>query len=190
VLATGAAEAVGVGEDTVLIARDERISIVDLAGDPVGQRSAGVGITAIARNDRFLVVGYREGTIEAHALDESGPVPSDFFELAPSGPVIRIVTGPMDTVIAGYANGTVAMWNLVDGVRLDHARLHGPITHLGIEGHRLYAASALGRSMVWDLEVFSRDYCDVMRDVWREVQATWHSGRAVPQPPPDSHPCR
>jgi hypothetical protein len=190
VLASGASEAVGVGEDTVLIARDERVSILDLAGDPAGQRSVGIGVTALGRSDRFIVIGYRDGTIEAHALGGDHTAPTDFFEPAASGPVIRILTGPMNTVIAGYANGTVAMWNLVDGVRLTHARLHGPIAHLAIEGHRLYAASALGRSLVWDLEVFSRDYCDVLRDVWREVPATWHSGRAIPQPPPVSHPCR
>jgi hypothetical protein len=190
VLASGPTEAVGVGEDTLLIARDERVSIVDLAGDPIGRRSVGVGVTAVGRSAGFVVVGYRDGTIEAQALAEDGAAPTDYFEPAASGPVLRIVPGPMDTVIAGYANGTVAMWNIVDGVRLGQARLHGPIVHLALEGHRLYAASALGRSLVWDLDVFARDYCDVLRDVWREVPATWHNGRAVPQPPPASHPCR
>jgi hypothetical protein len=136
-----------------------------------------------------VMIGYRDGTIEAQPLEGDGG-PTDFFEPAASGRVMRILAGPMNTVIAGYANGTVAMWNVLDGVRLAHARLHGPIAHLALEGQRLYAASALGRSLVWDLEVFSRDYCDVLRDVWREVPSTWHNGRAIPQDPPVAHPCR
>jgi WD40 repeat protein len=190
-LASGATEAIGIGVGTVLIARGESISVLDPAGDPLGKHNTGVGVTALTRNARFVAVGFRDGTLEARRASDDSPPPTDFFEQLPAGPVTRLVLGPMDTLIAGYAGGTVAMWNLHDGVRLAHARLHGPVSHLVLDGQKLYAATGLGRSLVWDLDVFSRDYCDVMREVWREIPVMWDRGRPVPAPaPPEDHACR
>jgi hypothetical protein len=35
-----------------------------------------------------------------------------FFEEVPSARVVRIIAGPMEMLIAGYANSAFGMWNL------------------------------------------------------------------------------
>ncbi len=47
------------------------------------------------------------------------------------------------------------------------------------------AATELGDVEVVDLEVLSRDYCELMD----EVSKDWEGGRSVVQEPPAGHPC-
>ena len=102
---------------------------------------------------------------------------------------MRILAGPLNTVVVGYANGLVGLWDTRDGKRLAHARLHGPVVHLQLEDQMLFAATDLGHHLQWDLSVFSRDYCTLLREVWHEVPVVWSSGRPVAAPPPIKHRC-
>jgi len=96
----------------------------------------------------------------------------------------------MNTLIVGFANGVVGIWDLNDGSRLVHTRLYGAVVHLLIENNELYVATDLGRYLVWDLKVFYRDYCQLLRKVWKQVAVVWKDGRAVQRDPPRDHPCR
>jgi hypothetical protein len=63
-----------------------------------------------------LVLGYRDGHLELLPTDAEKPKPAYSFEQAPSSAVLRIVPGPMQTIVVGYANGVVGLWNLDDGM--------------------------------------------------------------------------
>ena len=38
-----------------------------------------------------------------------------------------------------------------------------------------------------DFGVFHRDYCDILRQIWREVPVIWSAGLAVEESPPNAH---
>src|SRR4030095_9846597 len=97
--------------------------------------------------------------------------------------------GPRGTVIVGYSGGVVGMWALADGKRLGQALLHGPVVHLLLEDQQLYAATELGQHLTWDLGVFYRDYCSLMREIWSEVPVVWSNGRPVAAAAPTDHVC-
>jgi len=112
------------------------------------------------------------------------------FKDVPASPVERILAGAMDTLIVGYESGLLGIWNLRSGRRLVHERLHGPVSHLLLkEGRKLYAATELGRHLVWDLGVLRADRCAVLREVWAGVPVVWEGGRPVQRAPPAGHDC-
>jgi hypothetical protein len=55
-------------------------------------------------------------------------------------------------------------------------------------GHRLYVASETGDWRTFDLSVLKSSYCDLMRQVWREVPEVWKEGQLEPGMP-GSHEC-
>ncbi len=137
----------------------------------------------------YVVVGFAEGSIELIPTASSRLKPSYAFEQVPSSPPVRILAGPMGTLIIGYANGLVGIWNQSDGTRLAHAQLHGPVVHLLLENGKLYAATELGGHLVWDLSAFYRDYCELLREVWQQVPVIWYEGHPTARPPPADHRC-
>jgi len=58
-----------------------------------------------------------------------------------------------------------------------------------MDRERLYAASDLGRQLVWDLSAFHKDYCALMRQLWDEVPVVWQSGQTLERPAPAGHRC-
>ena len=86
-------------------------------------------------------------------------------------------------------SGTVGLWDLATGTRLDSWTLHGPVRHLLLEADRLHAVSDLGDVDTADLGVLRRPYCDLIREVWAHAPATWKGGRAERRAPPPGHAC-
>jgi len=97
--------------------------------------------------------------------------------------------GPRDTLIVGYENGVLGLWNLNDGSQLGHGRLHGPVVHLLLEQRHLFAASELGGQLSWDLSPFFLADCALAKQVASHVGVAWEHGRPVKVPYPDHHPC-
>jgi WD40 repeat protein/serine/threonine protein kinase len=182
------ATALGDG-DELLVATDREV----LAFRPdftVGQRVAvEVGVTALARkDDATFIVGYRDGSIElVHGGSSKSSVSS--FERHPASAPSRIVPGPANTALVGFANGVVGMWDLADGRLLATVRLHGPIVHADRNEHALVAATDLGDAVHWDVSALSRDRCDLLRELWERTPVVWRDGRAVRQAPPTDHVC-
>ena len=166
----------------------DAILLLDAKGNVKRELGRGVGVTALTKIGDYAAVGYRDGNIELLPLYGDAK-PELAFEQAPSSPAVRMLAGPMNTLIVGYANGTFGVWNLRDGTRLGQGRLHGPVRHLLFEGGKLYVASELGSSLVWDLSVLSTGYCELLREVWGAVPVGWAEGRAVRRPPPEGHRC-
>ena len=137
----------------------------------------------------WLALGNRDGNIELVSTVPGKSAPSFNFEDIPSNPVVRLLGGPKGTLIAGYANGLLGIWNLRNGTRLEHTRLHGPVSHMLLLGRKFYAATELGDHLVMDLSVFYEDYCDLLRRVWKKVPVVWEAGLPVVRPPPKNHRC-
>jgi WD40 repeat protein len=149
----------------------------------------GAGAVAVERLETGYLVGYRDGALEVWTPPPDPRRLPILFEGTPSSPPVSIEPGPQGTVAVGYASGDVGLWDLADGKRLGHTTLHGPVSHLLLEGSALYAATELGRSVRWDLGSFLRDRCDLLRELWDRVPIVWADGRAVLEMPPPNHPC-
>ncbi len=182
VLAAGEVTAVGPDGLGLLLARPGEVLRVDARGETIGTTSINGTVTAVARVGKEIVVGFSDGN-----LDLVGGI---HFRGVPSSPARHIVAGPMDTIIVGFDNGVVGMWNVQDGTPLAHARLHGRVVHLVLDDHWLHAASDLGDHISWDLDAFYTGYCELVREVWSRVPVVWREGAAAVAAPPEEHPCR
>ena len=182
--ATAVARAAG----QVLVAADSRVLLFDARGRKGASHEVGVGVSALARCGGQLAVGFTDGNIEVVPLD-GGRRPTHTFEGVPSSPVVRMLPGPMGSIIVGYANGLLGIWKLDSGALLHHVRLHGPVVHLVLRQGRLYAATELGDHLELDLRIFLRGYCDLVRQVWRRVPVVWDSGLPVKRKPHRKHRC-
>ncbi len=173
----------------ILVAVGRRVQVFSQTGQPGEDFPADVGVTALTRSDGWLVLGYREGNMELVSIADKQRRVGFSFEETPASPVARLKVGEMGTLVAGFANGLLGVWNLRTGKRLEHARLHGPVRHLALRSGRLVAASELGDHLVWNLDVFRISYCALLEEVWARVPVIWEQGRAVEQPPPADHAC-
>ncbi len=112
------------------------------------------------------------------------------LEEVPASPAVRLVPGPPGTLLAGFGDGTVGVWSLQDGRSLYRAKLHGAAIHLVASDRLVFAASELGDSLTLSLDAFGRDYCDLLREVWGDVDVVWRDGRPAVAPIPQDHACR
>jgi hypothetical protein len=103
--------------------------------------------------------------------------------------VLELVEVPPGLVAVGLADGTFGLWEMQTGDRVDAGKLHGPVKHMLLDGGRLVVVTELGDHVVWDLGVLFGAYCDLLRELWRQVPFDWEKGRAVVRPPPHEHPC-
>ena len=174
--------------DAMLLLDGQKVVRVTLDGKLQDERDVGTGASTLAVIGGKLLVGYANGSL-GQAGVASGEVSTASLEHTPSSPVVALAAGPRGTLIIGYANGELGIWQLNNGKRLDHARLHGPVVHLLVSNQRLYAATELGDPLVRDLSPLYQERCALMNEVWKQVPVVWSGGAAVKQAPPEDHPC-
>ncbi|MFH0901246.1 MAG: WD40 repeat domain-containing protein, partial [Pseudomonadota bacterium] len=171
------ATAIASHQGELLVAVGRQVVVVDpSSGATKASYAADIGVSAVGRVGDWLVLGYQQGQVELRPTRRGEPRPTHTFKGAPSCAVTRLVAGPPGTLVGGYANGTVAMWNLADGAVLEEAKLHGSIWHLFFTGEKLIAASEVGQYLAWDLSAFKQGYCELMRQVWRSIPVIWENG--------------
>jgi hypothetical protein len=175
----------------LLAARGDQVVSFDPAGVLRATETGERDITALAVLEGRLILGNARGGVRVLAPAQPGNTRLPGFTLVDTPPsqAVRIAAGPMATVVIGFANGQLGIWDLVHGERLYAARLHGAVTHLARSGRQLWAASELGDHLGLDLGVFEQDRCSLLREVWREVATVWANGRPALEPPPGEHPC-
>jgi len=187
ILAEGAS-AVALDGGALWVAGEREVVVMTPSGDETGRVPAGVNVSSIARAGGDLLVGYADGALDripVGASDSDAPPLADL----PGVAVLSIRPGPGGTVAAGFEDGFVGLWSLERGALLHSLQLHGPAVHLRFSGDRLHAASELGDHGRIDLGDLSRDYCDVLDEVWGEVPTLWAEGRIRVTPRPPDHLC-
>ena len=190
-LAEGATAVAVEGAD-LRVAAAGRVLTLDLQGVEKASIPGGAGATSLLGIGDQLVLGFADGNLELLSqlpAGEEGDGHSFRFKDVPSSNVTRLIEGPMSTLVAGYANGTVGVWDLRNGARLEHTRLHGPVTMMMLSGGQVYAATDLGDHQVLDLDALHMDYCELMRHVWDVVPVVWEDGLAIIRPADPSHSC-
>ncbi|HOX45110.1 MAG TPA: protein kinase [Myxococcota bacterium] len=184
------AEALGSGADgaELLVAAGERVHVFDALGHPRGEGPGGLGVAALLGLGDRLVLGFPEGHLEVRPRQATG-APGLNLEEVPEHAPTALAAGPAGSLIVGFADGLVGLWDLDSGERLLHAKLHGPVRHLLLDARGLSAASELGDHLRWELDDLARPYCELLEALWAQVPIAWEGGRPVARPRPGDHPC-
>jgi hypothetical protein len=175
--------------DEVLVVAQRSLQVFGPTGRTRAVYPVDPGVTAILADRDWFVLGFRDGDLEWVPRETGAERPRKYLEERPSSKVVKIMPGPMGTLIVGYLNGQVGIWELEAGYLLDSAKLHGPAVHMVLDGSALYVATELGNFVQWDLSTFFENYCDLLRKVWREVPIVWEKGLPKLRPPDRSHSC-
>jgi WD40 repeat protein len=169
----------------IMVSADSKILVFSPRGEPRSEHESVSDVTALTRVKTTFIVGRKDGAIELVPT-----VKGEYsFQDTPAAPVVRMIQGPMGTLIAGYKSGFVGIWDIQDGALLDHAWLNGSVKHMMLHDQKLYAATDLGDHLALDLGVFYAEYCDLLRKIWKKVPVVWEGGRPVERKPPDDHQC-
>jgi len=181
----GNATAVAGEADGWLVATGDQAVVYDAGGNQRERLASGIGVTSLLRAGGALVLGYRDGILERRRGGRSL-----LFDETPASPVTALASGPAEgTVLAGFANGGVGVWDVESGKRLETMQLHGLVDSVAVAGGRLHAATDLGDHAAYDLGVFRTDYCELLRTIWRQVPTQWGEGVPQAKPPPADHRC-
>ncbi len=175
--------------DGALVAAGGKVISLDRQARQRASVEVGKDVRALLAAGRWFALGYAEGTIALVPTRKGGPRPAFAFDSTPSSPVVRLTEGPAGTLVAGFANGVVGIWDLSNGSLLKQSRLHGSVEYLVMKEDRLVAATDLGDSIDLDLSLFNTPACDLLASVWRQVPVVWEGGLPVRRGPPASHRC-
>ncbi|MFH1834041.1 MAG: WD40 repeat domain-containing protein, partial [bacterium] len=171
--------ALGLAEDgEVLVAAGRLIHTFDREGTPVAKLDVPGAASAVAGLRSWYVLGYEDGTVEAVARSSGSKVVVP-FEATASSAAVKIVEGPPGTVAVGFAAGELGLWEVATGLRLDSARLHGPVEQLLVDGTSLHALTALGDLLVRDLSAFHLSHCDLLVRARNRIPVVWENGSPV-----------
>ncbi len=191
--ATALGRAHGDGKEQLLVAAGGQVRVFETSGLDRERLPADVGVTALTRlrhgDTDSIAVGYRDGTVELTAAGASERR-TLALEQVSSSQVVQMLQGPAGTLILGYADGLLGLWDVRTGARLDAVKLHGGLAHAAVHAGKLYVVTELGDHLAWDLSIFHADYCGLLKDVWDEVPVAWEDGRPTLKAPPKDHPCR
>jgi WD40 repeat protein/serine/threonine protein kinase len=182
----------------LLVVAEDQVRVFDSSGRKKMSFASGRGVNALASvrdvqdpSRRWIALGTQEGNIQ---LLSRSPATTTKRESTPlrdtaRSPVVAMVEGVPGTLVIGFASGEVGIWDMQNGSRLDHGKLHGPIFHMLMHDNRLYVASEMGDFLTWDLAAYEIPYCELLGQVWEDVLLVWKDGRAQPKSPPRDHSC-
>ncbi|MBN2360860.1 MAG: WD40 repeat domain-containing protein, partial [Deltaproteobacteria bacterium] len=179
------ATAFGRQGSTLLVACGDKLRWFDSAGNEVANRSRQIStdVTALAADDRWLLIGHKTGAIETISLVPGLSAASHALDQTLPSEVTKLIVGPMNTLIAGQLDGNVSIWDMQSGALLERVMLHGAVEHMLLDDKKLYAVSELGDPEVWDLSVLYLSRCELLQQVWSKVPSVWEEGRSVVKAP-------
>jgi WD40 repeat protein len=184
----GQAQTLGRFSGGFLVGAGGWVRRLDADGKPLGRLALGADATAVGQVQQQIAAGDARGQIRL--IGSSGAnVVIPALEAAPAAAVTWVGDGPRGTMVVGYADGHVGLWELAGGRKINGARLHGPIDSVVETRGALFAASQLGDGVTWNTAVLYRPYCSVLRDVWDRVSQLWIGGRLIKTGRPREHGC-
>lgn len=124
------------------------------------------------------LVAFQNGTIELR----SPPRRALPLRATPNRAISRILEGPGKSLVLGFADGTLGVWDPGTGAPLERARLHGRIVALTRRGSIVEAVTELGDRTSLDLSHFETDYCTFLEKARAAVPFIWHDGAIRSEP--------
>lgn len=171
----------GVYEDETSrwVADEDRAFSFDGLGAELESMVIPKNVTALAPRQDTLVLGFENGRIEFGDLH---------LESTPSARVRSLRSGPMNTIAAGFDDGTFGLWDASNGTRLLDLHMHGPVDQLTTHDGRWSASSELGTELQ-AFDAFKPSRCAVLNKVWAAVPVLFAEGRIRKAAPPKDHAC-
>ena len=182
-------KSIGVHNQGFWASAADSIYLLDERGNIKKTFPGSFGVTHVLLLKNNILAGFFDGTIEFVQSKGQKKLSGFSFEGTSSSAVRKMLKGPMDTIIVGYANGAYGIWSLKNGRRLLSGRLHGAIEHMFLRKGFLYIATELGAYHRQDLSIFRQSYCSLLREVWKRVPTVWSKGVVVVKAPPEGHFC-
>jgi WD40 repeat protein len=134
------------------------------------------GITSLLYDGKTLMVGYENGPVEELLEGARAGGWATPFEDIPGASLINLLPGPQGSLIGGYDNGALRVWDRADGHLLLAEQLHGPVRHLLLRDHALYAVTEPGDRITLDLTLFYADREAILEQVARDIPVVWEDG--------------
>jgi len=167
-----------------------RGAVLALGHDRSGSRLASGGADGTVRlwDARSGQALWQSG--DGHALDAAPLVDTSRLSERPAFGGHRLASVVEGAELIGFEDGTVGIWDLRTGRRLDSKRLHGAAIDVVSDGAQLLVRSELRDQAQFDVSTFRLPYCQLLQQVWRAAPATWRNGQLVREQPPARHRCR
>ncbi len=146
-------------------------------------------VTRVLTTENSLWLGHSDGQVSEKALTSPGQTRSAVLEDTAPSQVSLLMQGPAGSLVVGYANGLIGLWETQSGQRLVHMRLHGPIHEARITDKGILAFSLLGQTGMLNIQAFTQDRCELLQEIWTKVPVIWQEGQIVRQSAPTNHPC-
>ena len=179
-------------DDEIFVSDKQSLRLFDTAGNQTLKIPLGTEYLAATRLGRDVVAATQSG--EIWKLTEGDRVLDEPRLLATvAGAVGRrieeLIPGPAGTLLFTVPTGYVGVLHIDSGEVVDVGELRGRPNHALLADDVLYVTTVVGDHAVIDLTDYTREYCDLMREVWDEVPIVWEDGKAVLAEPPPDHPC-
>lgn len=180
--------AIGWAEQRLLVATGDAVTTFSESGDRLERHDLSQGnVSAVTQAGSKIVVGHGDGrltwleTVDGSASSRAG---------ASNRAVTALAAGPGQAIVAGYADGTVAI-QVDDGSLAWRAELDGAVTHLRYEGATLTAATQNGDVGRWSFEGLEVERCALLAAVMTKTaaMASLEGRHRATSSLPEDHPC-
>ena len=185
-LDVGAPSAIGWAEQRLLVATNDAVITFSESGDPLERHHLPrADVSAVTQRGSTIVVGHRDGqltwleTVDGTAVVRTAAAPRA---------VTALSAGPAHSIVAGHADGTLAIHG-DDGSVVWRAQLDGAVDHLRYRAGDLVAASRRGDLRRWSFEGIDVGRCALLATLLQEAGAPGGQRPLTPSLP-DGHPCR
>jgi len=188
-LISSGAKALDVSGSNIMVSAVRRIHLFSLSGKPKGQIDGDLGVSAMLKTRKYLVLGFNNGSIELRSMKPGKDQTKELLVGFPGSRVVSLAMITPEILAAGFAHGVVGLWDLKGRKILDQFKLHGPVVHLAAHEQYLYATTSVGSHLAMNLGVFFRPYCGLLNEIWKKIPITWMENRPVLIGKPETHPC-
>jgi hypothetical protein len=182
---------------TVAVAWSERRGLIAASGtdlylvDSNGfHRQAGMsgGVAALLDTGETVVVGHDDGAVEVRTWSMPESIASQ-FDSTPPATVSLLRSAAAGTVVAGFIDGSVGLWDPTSGRKHLHRYAFGQVIDALTTDLGVVAITDLGDHTSLDLSVLQLPYCALMRQVWAEAPLVWQDGVLHVRAGAPGHPC-
>ncbi len=178
------------GKEHIFVFKDKELIEFDHEANMVAKHVFDRDVENATRVREGLVVFFSDQKMALFEETDRGPKFLRAFDGVPSGlGWLELVAGPGKILLGNHPSGFVGVWDVETGKGAEHFKISGRPQDWFFDGDIYIVTTTTGDSIAIDLSVYTRPYCDLMREVWDEVPIIWENGKTVLAEPPEDHPC-